>query len=235
MLKKIIGEISGYRPYKIEDLDYEEYWSYRKESGKKGLKQRDLAIANLIENGSSVLDIGCGNGRLLEYLINEKGIVGQGIDNSETALEIVRGKGITAYKCDLSDGEIPMDQTYHYIVMSEIIEHLADPERLMKYVQDRFSKSLIVTFPNIGHFTYRLRLLSGRFPECWKWHPGEHVRFWTEKDFKYWVDRQDNGFENLYIKKMIPGEKMPRIPLLSSWVSFNYLAELGNKNVREKN
>jgi len=235
MLKKMIEEIFGYRPYKIGDMDYEEYWGYRRESGKKGLKQRDLVIASLIENSSSVLDIGCGNGRLLEYLINEKGVIGQGIDNSETALEMVRGKGITTYKCDLNGGDIPTNRTYDYIVMSEIIEHLADPEKLIKSVQDRFSKSLIVTFPNIGHFTYRLRLLSGRFPECWKWHPGEHVRFWTEKDFKYWVDRKDNGFEELYIKRMIPGEKMPNIPLLSSWVSLNYIAELGNKNVREKN
>jgi methionine biosynthesis protein MetW len=235
MLKKIIDEVFRYRPYRIGDMDYEKYWDYRKNTGKKGLKPRDFVIANLIKDGSSVLDIGCGNGRLLEFLINEKGVTGYGIDNSDTALDIVKEKGITAYKCDLSNGNIPINQTYDYIVMSEIIEHLPDSEKLMKSVQDMFSESLIVTFPNIGHFTYRLRLLSGRFPECWKWHPGEHVRFWTKKDFKYWVDRQDNGFENLYIKKMIPGEKMPNIPLLSSWVSFNYIAELGNKNVREKN
>lgn len=235
MLKKIIDEVFRYRPYKIGDMDYEEYWDYRKSTGKKGLKPRDFVIANLIKDGSSVLDVGCGNGRLLEFLINEKGVTGHGIDNSDTALDMVREKGITAYKCDLSNGNIPINQTYDYIVMSEIIEHLPDSEKLMKSVQDMFSESLIVTFPNIGHFTYRLRLLLGRFPECWKWHPGEHVRFWTKKDFKYWVDRQDNGFENLYVKKMIPGEKMPNIPLLSSWVSFNYIAELGNKNVREKN
>ncbi len=86
MLKKIIDEIFEYRPYRIGNMNYEEYWLYRKDSGKKGLKHRDLIIGDLIEDNSSVLDIGCGNGRLLNYLINEKGVEGHGYDYSETAL-----------------------------------------------------------------------------------------------------------------------------------------------------
>ncbi len=229
MLKKFISEIFLYKPYKIKDIDYESYWEYRKESGKSGIKSRDIAIENLIEEGSSVLDIGCGNGRLLEYLISMKKIRGEGYDNSEVALNIAQKKGLKVTKIDL-DRIISLEQKYDYIIMSDIIEHLQNPENLLRSVKDSFYKSLIITFPNIGHFTYRLRLLFGKFPECWKWHPGEHIRFWTKKDFQNWILRKDNNFDGLYIKQFLSGESIPNINLLTSLTSLNYLVEIGNKN-----
>lgn len=230
MLRELLKEIFEYRPYKIEQIDYELYWSYREQHGKKGLKLRDKIIASRIEESSSVLDVGCGNGRLLEYLITEKKVRGEGYDNSDKALEIAKRKGIPVQKVDLNSKNIPLQKVYDHIILSEVIEHIPDPEGLMNQLQDHFLKSLIVTFPNIGHFSYRLRLLTGRFPECWKWHPGEHIRFWTKKDFRYWIERKDNGFDRLYIKKMIPGDKLPELPFLDSLVARNYIVEIGKKN-----
>lgn len=230
MLKRIRDELFGYRDLRIENMNYDEYWKYRKKHGKQGLKKRDIIISELIEDSSTVLDVGCGNGRLLEHLINKKNVIGEGIDVSNTALDMARSKGISIKKVDFDKESLSLNKLYDHIVMSEVVEHISNPEKLVSQVQNHFSKSLIITFPNIGHFTYRLRLLMGRFPECWKWHPGEHIRFWTKKDFRYWIKREDNKFCNLYIKRFIPGERSPNVPFFDSLTALNYIVVLGRKN-----
>lgn len=230
-IRKFLDEIFKYKSLRIEEIDYNNYWNYRNSHGSKGLKSRDEKISKLIKNSSSVLDIGCGNGRLLEHLIEKKNVEGMGIDFSEEALQIAKEKGIPTNKLDLESEELDLDRKYDYIVMSEIVEHLKNPEKLMSQVEDNFKNSLIITLPNIGHFTYRLRLLFGSFPECWKWHPGEHIRFWTKKDFTYWIEREDNGFSNMKVKKMIPGECVPDLPTIDSLTAYNYIAEVENDNI----
>ena len=95
----------------------------------------------------------------------------------------------------------------------------------MKEVSKIFKKAVIITIPNIGHLSCRLRLLTGRFPECWKWHPGEHVRFWTKVDFEKWIVRSDNNFMGLRVRKFINIEGTPILgDLIPSLFSYNLLA-----------
>jgi 2-polyprenyl-3-methyl-5-hydroxy-6-metoxy-1,4-benzoquinol methylase len=76
---------------------------------------------------------------------------------------------------------------FDYIIMSEIIEHLPDPEMLLNALRSHVRKGLIVSIPNTGYHQHRLRLLMGRFPLQWVVTPGEHLRYWTRIDFHWWA------------------------------------------------
>jgi hypothetical protein len=72
-----------------------------------------------------------------------------------------------------------------YIILSEVLEHLPNPEALLTRLRDRFNRRLLIDIPNTGAMNDRLRLLFGRFPKQWVFHPAEHLRFWTVKDFMH--------------------------------------------------
>ena len=82
-----------------------------------------------------------------------------------------------------------LDRTYDTILISEVLEHIAEPERVVTGVRDHVGLRLILTFPNIAYLPHRLRLLFGSFPVQWGWHPGEHLRFWSLSDFTWWLDQ----------------------------------------------
>jgi len=79
------------------------------------------------------------------------------------------------------------DKTFDYIVLSEILEHIQEPEKIMRIIKNRFNKNVIITIPNSGFILHRLRLLFGKFPVVViVYHVKEHIRFWTHSDFRYW-------------------------------------------------
>ena len=79
-----------------------------------------------------------------------------------------------------------------------MIEHLPRPEDLLLSLKARFRKSIIVTIPNSGFSGERLRLLLGRFPKQWVYHPSEHIRFWAVPDFLFWCQQIGYRVERLY-------------------------------------
>ena len=81
----------------------------------------------------------------------------------------------------------PGVKQFDYIILSEIIEHLPDPESLLNALRPVARKGIIVSIPNTGYVYHRLRLLLGRFPLQWIVTPGEHLRFWTRTDFHWWA------------------------------------------------
>jgi len=178
--KCIFGEYSP----SIKQMDYNKYWGAK---GKFGFSTRYPVFADVIEKDSSVLDIGCGDGSTLIYLIEKKKIRGEGVDISERAVNMARAGGIQAHVADVSSDKFKIRKKYDYIIVSEVLEHIPNPEDVMKKAKGRFNKLLIISMPNTGHYLYRLRLLFGRFPVQWAYHPGEHLRFWTVKDFRQWA------------------------------------------------
>ena len=94
--------------------------------------------------------------------------------------------------------EFSLPRDYDTILISEVLEHVSEPERLLRQVQPHIRERLILTFPNIAYMPHRLRLLFGRFPVQWGWHPGEHLRFWSLSDFGWWLDQL--GYEVMAIR-----------------------------------
>jgi methionine biosynthesis protein MetW len=163
-------------------MNYEEYWRAR---GYHGFQPRYRIIAELIKPGSSVLDIGCGDGWLLEHLTQTRNVKGFGIDVSPEAVRMARERGVTAEVEDVLTWQ--PSKEYDYVVLSEVLEHLPNSEVVINKVQHCFRQAIIASIPNIGYYPHRLRLLFGRFPVQWSFHPAEHLRFWTVIDFSKWI------------------------------------------------
>lgn len=168
-------------------LDYETYWEEQDRVAvhpgwQAVLDSKWQLMAGFIEKGSTVLDIGCGDGSLLAYLREHRSVKPFGVELSHKACELARGKGIEVVQADLTRGQVALPQV-DYIVMSQFLEHIPNPESVLLQVKDRFTKRLFVDVPNTGALNDRLRLLFGRSPKQWVFHPAEHLRFWTVKDF----------------------------------------------------
>lgn len=191
-VKFLLGHIfsGGYTP-DLERMDYDDYWKIKKFD----FAPRYEVFASLIEPGSTVLDIGCGNGANLRHLAKAKGVSGEGVDISEVAVKRALADGVKARVADASSPGFSLDGPYDYIIISEVLEHIPNPEDLLAKVRGKYRKGLILSVPNIGHYMHRLRLLFGHFPVQWAYHPAEHLRFWTISDFRLWLERQ--GLETL--------------------------------------
>lgn len=179
---------------KVGVVDYDTYWNNKAQAGLGNLSawrlRRAQVFTSLVEDGDRVLDLGVGDGALLHYMLEHKDIRAYGLDVSPKAVEFCRAHGL---EVDLADINKPisdfLDGPYDYIILSEIIEHLPDPERLLGDLRPHVRKGIIVSIPNTGYHQHRLRLLFGRFPLQWVVTPGEHLRFWTRADFHWWAQQ----------------------------------------------
>ena len=209
-------------PMKLDNNfgNYDEYWRAR------GFHEPSLKRAGIIscdiKAGGRILDIGCGDGTMIDFLSkNNKPKEIIGLDISSRAVAYIKSRKYEAYEMDiLSDrfAEFMKGRSFDYIILSEVLEHLSDPEKVITAIRENFSKSIFISVPNAGFFAHRLRLLFGRFPQVLiQQHTKEHLRFWTVKDFIYWsnflgfkVDRVTVsvglGIKPLaFLEKMLPG------------------------------
>lgn len=182
--------------------DYETYWNRRASNQRP---PRFRVIASEIESETSVLDLGCGNGNFLAVL-RDCGHRGPscGVDGSATAVELARAQGFVADVHDLLDPEWKPAAEVDYIVASEVLEHLPEPEFLLTRIAASCRRGILISVPNTGYYRHRLRLLAGRFPIQWEWFPGEHLRYWTVADFREWADCL-----GLHVEKVIGAAGFP--------------------------
>lgn len=162
--------------------DYDAYWDHREPGA---MQPRFAIIAAGIQPGETVLDVGCGDGVLLAHLKAARQIACLGVDPSQAAVDRARSRGVEARVGSIDDFDA--GASFDHVVMSEVLEHVADPERFVRRGWSLARRTLWLTFPNIAYFPHRLRLLSGRFPVQWIVFPGEHLRFWSVPDFRHWL------------------------------------------------
>lgn len=173
--------------------DYDDYWS------KRGFPRPSVERARLISpsvaKGKNVLDIGCGDGTLIDYLHkrNSPGYI-CGIDISSSAVKHVKKKGYDADVVDILSGDFKKflkKRKFDYIIITEVLEHIAEPEKVISTIREHQKEAVMfVSVPNSAFLPYRMRLLFGRFPAVVIiHHMKEHLRFWTHKDFIEWSKR----------------------------------------------
>lgn len=188
---------------KIEKINYDEYWKTRGFALRSRLMEREIIFFDWIKTGSKVLDVGCGNSRLLYELKNRKDCVVTGLDTSPLVIEGQKQSGISAQVMDIESPKFILDQSYDYIIASELLEHLRQPEDFIRKLAPH-AKFLVISVPNSAFYRYRLGLMfGGRFFTQWRYHPSEHLRFWSHRDFTDWLEamglrlvdwRASNGF-----------------------------------------
>ena len=123
-------------------------------------------IASMIEPGSRVLDLGCGNGDLLAWLAANKGVIGTGIEQDKDKAAYCIGRGLTVLQGDLnSEVDDYPDCCFDYVILSQTLQQVFEPARLL-YSLARIGRKVIVSFPNFSHYSIRLQLLlQGHRPE----------------------------------------------------------------------
>lgn len=182
---------SNQRNANMKDF-YEEYWLYRQKEGyiydEKNVAPRYQIILSLVRKNKDVLDVGCGEGILSKLLITKSNKV-VGVDISRKAVELSRKNQVEAYVCDIENEGLPFMKKFDVIVMAEIIEHLISPRNALKKLEKYLKKEgfIIITFPNIGFYRYRLQLLRGRFPQQHLYRKSEHLHYWTLPDFLHFL------------------------------------------------
>ena len=161
---------------------YEQYWRTR---GRSGHRPRYDVFARWIKPGSSVLDLGCGDGGLGQHLVEQLGVTYLGCDLAGSALELARARGLETLQVDLaSELHLLAGRKADYVVLSEVVEHVVDAEGLLLVAASIARRAVLVSIPNIAYWRYRTELLRGRFPRQWAQDPREHLRFWSLTDFR---------------------------------------------------
>lgn len=153
------------------------------------LERSDLRlIAELIEPGTRVLDIGCGDGALLEYLVREKGVVGRGMELSQEGVNasVARGLSVVQGDADTALADYP-DAAFDVAVLSKTLQATRDPRAVLNQLV-RIGRRAIVSFPNFGSWRIRVELLlRGRMPQTPSlpapWYETENIHLCTLLDF----------------------------------------------------
>jgi methionine biosynthesis protein MetW len=145
-------------------------------------------IAELVEPGSSVLDLGCGRGLLLEKLIQERKVSGRGVDIEEEMIFECISKGISVFQGDLDEGLRDYGSaSYDYVILNSTLQVVHNPLFLLSEML-RVGKKAIINFPNFGHLYNRIQLAcTGQMPKTaslpYEWYNTPNIHLCTRKDF----------------------------------------------------
>jgi len=152
------------------------------------MKPEFKVISDLIEKGSHVLDVGCGDGILMEYLIKEKNINIRGIEISKTKVQNCIAKGLTIIEGDAEKDlkQFP-NKSFDFVILSQTLQAFLNPEKVINELL-RIGKQAIVTIPNFGYWKIRLHLLfKGTMPVTRtlpdEWYNTPNIHLCTIKDF----------------------------------------------------
>ncbi len=154
------------------------------------LGRRDYAIiGEIVAPGALVLDLGCGEGELLEWLAVNKGVKARGVEKSSARVQRAISRGVSVFQGDIDGGlaDYP-DQTFDYVILSQTLQETVYPRKVLHEML-RVGKRAIVAFPNFGHWRVRLSMLtSGRAPRTklfpYAWYESPNIHFLTVYDFE---------------------------------------------------
>lgn len=146
-------------------------------------------IENWVKPNARILDLGCGDGRLLEHLKNTKHVNGYGLEISEAGILACVQKGINVIEQNLDDGlKNFADQSFDTVIMSQVLQTMHFPDKVLSEMM-RVGREAIVTFPNFGHWRARWHLaIGGKMPVSdllpFEWYNTPNIHFCTFKDFE---------------------------------------------------
>ena len=147
-----------------------------------------LSIAALVPHGSRVLDLGCGIGELLDYLIRERDCSGYGVEINDANVQACVARGVNVIQLNLDEGlALFGDASFDVVLQIDTLQHLHNAEVMLRETA-RVGRIGIVAFPNFGHWPNRLAVLRGRMPVTkilpYQWYDTPNIRVGTLRDFQ---------------------------------------------------
>jgi methionine biosynthesis protein MetW len=154
----------------------------------------DLAlIAEMVAPGARVLDVGCGDGVLLQLLAEKKQVDGRGVELSQRGVNECVAKGLSVIQGDADTdlADYP-DDGFDYVILSQTLQATRRPREALQNML-RIGRRAIVSFPNFGHWRVRAQLaFRGRMPVTgnlsYRWHDTPNIHLCTIRDFVELVD-----------------------------------------------
>ena len=192
------------------------------------MKQEFKIISNLINKNTRVLDVGCGDGTLMEYLKNSRKIDIRGIEISKNNVQKCLSKGLTVIEGDAEKDLLQFpDGSFDFVILSQTLQAFLTPEIVIKELL-RVGKKAVVTIPNFGFWKVRLHLLlkgtmpiTKNLPDEWYNTPNLHMC--TLKDFYNFCENRNIKLDQSIALK---NEKISTINKLNLNIK-NLSAELG--------
>ena len=152
------------------------------------MKPEFKIISNLINENSQVLDVGCGDGVLMEFLVKEKKVNIRGIEISKAKVQNCIAKGLTIIEGNAEDDlrQFP-NKSFDFVILSQTLQAFLNPEKVIDELL-RIGKQAIVTIPNFGYWKIGLHLLlKGTMPITRtlpdEWYNTANIHLCTIKDF----------------------------------------------------
>ena len=192
------------------------------------MKEEFKVISELIDEKSRVLDVGCGDGILMEYLLKNKVVDVRGLEISKEKVKKCLSNGLAVVEGDAEyDLKQFPDLSFDYVILSQTLQAFMSPENVIKDLL-RVGKKVIVTIPNFGHWKVRIDLLfKGEMPITknlpYEWYNTPNLHMCTIQDFYNFCN---NKGINIFKTISLNGQKTSKIK--SSNLKFkNLISELG--------
>ena len=146
------------------------------------------AIARLVPKGSRVLDLGCGDGALLDYLQKHRGCSGYGVEIDDRNIQACVKRGVNVIQLNLDEGlNMFADQSFDVVLQIDTLQHLRNAEVMLRETV-RVGHNGILAFPNFAHWPNRLSILTGSMPVTkrlpFQWYDTPNIRVGTYADFE---------------------------------------------------
>ena len=157
-------------------------------------EKRELElIAEMVPQGSRVLDLGCGSGELLAWLQRHRGCSGYGIEIADADVPVCVERGVNVIQLNLEEGlALFDDQSFDVVLQLDTLQHLRNTEKMLRETA-RVGRIGIVSFPNFGYWKSRFNVLTGNMPVSrelpYQWYDTPNVHLCTLHDFENFCDK----------------------------------------------
>jgi methionine biosynthesis protein MetW len=160
-------------------------------------------IGEIVEPGSRVLDLGCGEGELLAWLVEHKRVLARGVEISSAQVRRAISRGVSVYQGDIDEGlaDYP-DKAFDYVILSQTLQETRSPLKVLREML-RVGRRAIISFPNFGHWKVRAAMLvNGQAPKTklfpYNWYNSPNIHFLSINDFEDLCREHDFPIERRY-------------------------------------
>jgi methionine biosynthesis protein MetW len=185
-----------------------------------------LLVAGMVAAGSRVLDVGCGDGELLQLLAEHKGVDARGVEISQKGVNDCVAKGLSVVQGDADVDLVDYpDDGFDYVILSQTLQATRHPRRVLEQML-RIGKRAIVSFPNFGHWRIRWQVASrGRMPVTENlshaWYETPNIHLCSIRDFVNLVELIDARI----VKAVAMDHNGAPIRVHAPWWAWNLFGE----------